>query len=106
MWTAARTCRKTASLKMREILAWIWLSEARFGPVSCALEQVQRQRFAPGSGPGRQKKEEDIGVEFGKKYQGRTYNFKPAVLVHFGFAADSFWFLRSFAMFLRQFPRS
>jgi len=35
---------------------------------------------------GRRKK--SFSGNSGKKKQGRTYNFKPAVLVHFGFAAD------------------
>jgi hypothetical protein len=88
LWAAARTCRKSAGLKMYEILGTELAVAGSGRPVVGCSERAAGQGFARGCRRVPRKKGEGISVELGKKNQGRTYNFKPAVLMHFRSAAD------------------
>ena len=89
MWTAARTCMKSAGLKMQRFLARHWLAEPTAAASARSHQQAQDQRLPQRRSGEPGKKEEEVSAELAKKKPGRTYNFKPAVLMHFRFAADN-----------------
>jgi hypothetical protein len=78
---------KSAGLKMQRFLARHWLAEPTAAASARSHQQAQDQRLPQRRSGEPGKKEEEVSAELAKKKPGRTYNFKPAVLMHFRFAA-------------------